>query len=100
VPALLGRNRRRPQLCHATGGGLALAGAGNTADLTGTDTLVQQSVPAGLLGRVFGTVYAAAQLASVIAYAAAAPLVALTGPGVTFVIAGTGHEQQWNGQWR
>jgi len=68
----------------------ALAGAGNTADLVGTDTLVQQSVPAGLLGRAFGTVYAAAQLASVIAYAAAAPLVALTGPRAAFVIAGTG----------
>jgi MFS family permease len=68
----------------------AMAGAGNTADLVGTDTLIQQSVPAGLLGRAFGAVYAAAQLASALAYAAAGPLVALTGPRATFLIAGTG----------
>jgi MFS family permease len=68
----------------------AVAGAGNTADLVGTDTLIQQSVPAGLLGRAFGAVYASAQLASAIAYAAAGLLVALTGPRVTFLIAGTG----------
>jgi hypothetical protein len=68
----------------------AAAGAGNTADLVGIDTLIQQSVPAGLLGRAFGTVYGAAQLASAIAYIAAGPLVALTGPRATFLIAGTG----------
>ncbi|MBV9206606.1 MAG: MFS transporter [Actinobacteria bacterium] len=68
----------------------ALAGAGNTADLVGTDTLIQQAVPADLLGRAFGAVYAAAQLASAIAYAAAGPLVTLTGPRTTFLIAGAG----------
>ncbi len=70
--------------------GQALAGAGNTADLVGTDTLIQQAVPARLLGRAFG--YASAQLTSavVIAYVAAGLLVALTGPRVTFLIAGTG----------
>jgi hypothetical protein len=47
-------------------------------------------VPAGLLGCAFGAVYAAAQLASSIAYAAAGPLVTLTGPRTTFLIAGTG----------
>jgi len=67
-----------------------LAGAGNTADLVGTDTLIQQNVPAELLGRAFGAVYASAQLASAIAYSAAGPLVALTSPRVTFLIAGTG----------
>jgi len=72
------------------GAAQAAAGAGNTADLVGTDTLIQQSVPAGLLGRGFGAAYAAAQLASSLAYAAAAPLVALTGPRTTFLIAGTG----------
>jgi MFS family permease len=66
------------------------AGAGNTADLVGTDTLIQQVVPAHLLGRVFGAVYTAAQAGSGIAYAAAGPLVALTSPRVTFFIAGTG----------
>jgi MFS family permease len=68
----------------------ALAGAGNTADLVGTDTLIQQSVPAGLLGRAFGAVYASAQLASAIAYVAAGLLVALAGPRLTFLMAGTG----------
>jgi len=68
----------------------ALAGAGNTADLVGTDTLIQQAVPAELLGRAFGAVYAAAQLASAIAYSAAGPLVTLAGPRATFLIAGTG----------
>jgi MFS family permease len=68
----------------------AAAGAGNTADLVGTDTLVQQSVPAPLLGRAFGAVYTAAQLASAIAYAAAGPLVALAGPRGAFLVAGTG----------
>ena len=68
----------------------AAAGAGNTADLVGTDTLIQQSVPAGLLGRAFGAVYAAAQLASGLAYAAAGSLVTFTGPRTTFLIAGTG----------
>ena len=68
----------------------AIAGAGNTADLVGTDTLIQQTTPAGLLGHAFGTVYAAAQLASSIAYAAAGPLVTLTGPRATFLIAAAG----------
>ncbi len=68
----------------------AAAGAGNTADLVGTDTLVQQSVPGHLLGRAFGTVYTAAQLASAIAYATAGPLVALAGPRNAFLVAGAG----------
>jgi MFS family permease len=68
----------------------AAAGAGNTADLVGTDTIIQQSVPPGLLGRAFGMVYASAQLASAIAYAGAGPLVALAGPRGTFLIAGCG----------
>jgi len=68
----------------------AAAGAGNTADLVGTDTLIQQNVPARLLGRAFGAVYAAAQLASSLAYATAGPLITLTGPRTTFLIAGAG----------
>jgi MFS family permease len=42
--------------------GQAVAGMGNTADLVGTDTLVQQRVPVHLLGRAFGTVYAGRSL--------------------------------------
>ena len=68
----------------------ALAGAGNTAELVGTDTLIRQTAPAELLGRAFGAVYASAQLASAIAYSAEGPLVALTGPRATFLVAGAG----------
>ncbi len=71
-------------------GAQAVAGAGNTADLAGTDTLIQQSAPAHLLGRAFGAVYTAAQLGSAIAFAGAGPLVALTGPRIAFLIAGAG----------
>jgi len=70
--------------------GQALAGAGNTADLVGTDTLIQERVPAHLQGRAFGTVYGGMQLASALSYLIAGPLVALTGPRATFVIAGAG----------
>jgi MFS family permease len=68
----------------------ALAGAGNTADLVGTDTLIQQVVPPAMLGRVFGALATAAQAGAGIAYAAAAPVVVLTGPRTTFLIAGAG----------
>ena len=70
--------------------GQALAGAGNTADLLGTDTLIQQTVAPSLLGRVFGVVYSAAQLASAVAYLAASALIALTSPRATFLIASAG----------
>jgi MFS family permease len=70
--------------------GQAVAGAGNTADLVGTDTLVQERVSAHMLGRAFGSVYGGAQLASALSYVIAGPLVALAGPRATFVIAGAG----------
>lgn len=70
--------------------GQAVAGAGNTADLVGIDTLVQERVPAHMQGRAFGSVYGGAQLASALSYIIAGPLVALTGPRATFVIAGAG----------
>ncbi len=72
------------------GAAQAVAGAGNTADLVGTDTLIQQQVPSGMLGRTFALVYGAAQLASVISYALAGPLVALAGARAALVIAGAG----------
>ena len=72
------------------GAAQAVAGAGNTADLVGTDTLIQQQVPSGMLGRTFALVYGAAQLASVISYALAGPLVSLAGARAALVIAGAG----------
>jgi MFS family permease len=72
------------------GAAQAVAGAGNSADLVGTDTLLQQRVPAVMLGRAFSLVYGADQLASVVSYGLAGPLVALAGPRAAFVVAGAG----------
>jgi MFS family permease len=70
--------------------GQAVAGAGNTAELVGADTLVQEQVPEHMLGRAFGTVYGGAQLGSALSYILAGPLVALAGPRATFVTGGAG----------
>jgi MFS family permease len=72
------------------GAAQAVAGAGNSADLVGTDTLLQQRVPAVMLGRAFSLVYGADQLASVISYGLAGPLVTLAGPRTAFLVAGAG----------
>ncbi|HVT71358.1 MAG TPA: MFS transporter [Trebonia sp.] len=70
--------------------GQAMAGAGNTAELVGVDTTVQERVPAHLTGRAFGGVYSSLQLASALSSTIAGPLVALAGPRAAFVIAGAG----------
>lgn len=70
--------------------GQVLAGAGNSADVIANDTLVQQLVPRQWLGRVFGAVGTSAQAGSAIAYAAAGPLVGLTGARVTLFVAAAG----------
>jgi len=70
--------------------GQVIGGIGNTADLVGTDTLIQQHVPPEMLGRAYGIVYGGDQLASIGSAVIAAPLVALAGPRVAFVIAGVG----------
>ena len=70
--------------------GQGLAGIGNTAELVGTDTLVQQQAPAHITGRVFAILYTAAQAGSGIASAAAGPLVATAGARTALFIAGGG----------
>ena len=70
--------------------GQVIGGVGNTADLVGTDTLIQQHVPQELLGRAYGIVYGGDQLASIGSTVIAAPLIALAGARVAFVIAGVG----------
>ena len=57
--------------------GQVIGGVGNTADLVGTDTLIQQHVPPELLGRAYGIVYGGDQLASIGSTVIAAPLIAL-----------------------
>lgn len=70
--------------------GQVIGGIGNTADLVGTDTLIQQHVPQEMLGRAYGIVYGGDQLAVIGSSMIAAPLVALAGARVAFVIAGAG----------
>jgi MFS family permease len=70
--------------------GQAVAGSGNALDVIATDTLVQQLVPRGLLGRVGGTVGTAAQLGAAAAAAAGGPLLAASGPRTVFVVSGIG----------
>ena len=70
--------------------GQVIGGIGNTADLVGTDTLIQQHVPQEMLGRAYGIVYGGGQLASIGSSVIAVPLVALAGARVAFVIAGVG----------
>lgn len=69
---------------------LALGGAGNGLENVGTDTLIQKTVPAPMLGRVFGTVYGPIFLAESLAYALGGPLVELTSPRTVFFMAGGG----------
>jgi MFS family permease len=70
--------------------GQVIGGIGNTADLVGTDTLIQQHVPQEMLGRAYGIVYGGDQLASIASTVIAAPLIALAGARMAFVIAGAG----------
>ncbi len=67
-----------------------MAGVGNGWENTANETLIQQTVPRPMLGRVFGIVYGGAFVASSLAYAAGGPLLALTSPRTVFVIAGGG----------
>jgi MFS family permease len=70
--------------------GQVIGGIGNTADLVGTDTLIQRHVPPEMLGRAYGVVYGGDQLALIGSSVIAAPLVALAGARVAFVLAGVG----------
>jgi MFS family permease len=68
----------------------SVAGIGNGLENIGNDTLIQRTVPRAMLGRVFGTVYSGASLASLLAYALGGPLLDHTSPRTVFVIAGSG----------
>ncbi|MDQ3985752.1 MAG: MFS transporter [Actinomycetota bacterium] len=68
----------------------ALAGAGNALNNTAGDTLLQQNVPAAMLGRVFGLSVSAAVSGSIVAYAAGGFLLELTSPRAVFIVGGTG----------
>ena len=67
-----------------------LAGTGNGLENIANDTLIQRTVPRGVLGRVFGTVYSGASVGENIAYAAGGPLLDLTSARAVYIIAGSG----------
>jgi MFS family permease len=66
------------------------AGIGNGLHNAANDTLIQRTVAPGMLGRVFGTVYGGAFVASSIAYAVGGVLLDATSPRLVFAVAGTG----------
>lgn len=67
-----------------------LAGCGNGFENVGDNTLIQQTVPRKMLGRVFGTVGSSTYIASGIAYLAGGPLLTVLSPRTIFVLAGAG----------
>ncbi|MEH1124052.1 MFS transporter [Micromonospora sp. CPCC 206061] len=66
-----------------------LRGLGIAAMDVATNTLVQRQVPAGLLGRVFGNLYAGIGAAAALSYVAGGLLLDATSAPATFLIAGT-----------
>nr|CEL15465.1 transporter, putative [Kibdelosporangium sp. MJ126-NF4]CTQ92133.1 transporter, putative [Kibdelosporangium sp. MJ126-NF4] len=65
-------------------------GIGIAAMDVGANTLLQRTVPADMLGRVFGNLYGAIGAAAALSYVAGGVLLDLTSPRITLVIAGTG----------
>ncbi|HUY77126.1 MAG TPA: MFS transporter [Ktedonobacterales bacterium] len=68
----------------------ALVGVGNGFQNVANDSLLQQTTPRPLLGRVFGIAYSAPYAALLITYALGGALLNATSPRVVFVIAGLG----------
>lgn len=67
-----------------------LAGAGNGFENVGSDTLIQQTVPRAMLGRVFGITYSGISVALGLAYAGGGALLLFLSPRMVFVLAGGG----------
>jgi hypothetical protein len=65
-------------------------GLGLAAMDTGHSTLIQRTVPADMLGRVFANVYGAVGAAAGLSYLLGGLLLDAAGPRVTLVAAGTG----------
>ncbi|CAO5227334.1 MFS transporter [Frankia sp. AgKG'84/4] len=66
----------------------AVRGLGIAAMDVAANTLLQRIVPAGLLGRVFGTFYGAIGVAAAASYLAGGLLLDATSPRTTFLLAG------------
>ncbi|MFI6476690.1 MFS transporter [Nonomuraea sp. NPDC050663] len=67
-----------------------IRGLGIAAMDVASNTLIQQEVPAQLLGRVFGTLYGAIGVAAAVSYLGGGALLEITSPPVAFVVAGAG----------
>lgn len=65
-------------------------GIGIAAIDVGANTLLQRSVPAEMLGRVFGNLYGAIGIAAALSYLLGSVLLDLTSPRLTLVLAGAG----------
>ncbi len=68
----------------------AVAGSGNGIEIVAGETIIQQQVPRGLIGRVYGFTSSATSLGIGIAMAGGGLLVDATSPRATFLIAGAG----------
>jgi MFS family permease len=68
----------------------ALAGSGNGIEIVAGETIIQQRVPRGLIGRVYGFTSSATSLGIGIAMAGGGLLVDATSPRATFLIAAAG----------
>ncbi|MDQ6709827.1 MAG: MFS transporter [Candidatus Dormibacteraeota bacterium] len=68
----------------------AAGGVANGIENVASSTLIQEVVPAAMLGRVFGLFGTAASGGSALAYALAGFLIDATSPRLTFIIAGIG----------
>jgi MFS family permease len=68
----------------------AIAGSGNGIEIVASETIIQQQVPRGLIGRVYGFTASASSLGIGIAMALGGLLVDATSPRTTFLIAGAG----------
>lgn len=66
-----------------------LAGVGNGFANVGNSTLIQQTVPRSMLGRVFGILSSSTYIAYSIAYAVGGPLLIVLSPRTVFVLAGS-----------
>lgn len=68
----------------------AIAGSGNGIEVVAGETIIQQRVPRGLIGRVYGFTSSATSLGLGIAMAGGGLLVDATSPRATFLIAAAG----------
>jgi MFS family permease len=68
----------------------AVEGIGSGLQNLGNDTLIQQTVPRRMLGRIFGAVYTAPNIAASIAYIVGGPFQDLTSARLVFITVGAG----------